>query len=186
MRITCGPVADMRKVSEIEQGLLAGLGPLSLTYNADERHILVVNRFIKNYKDKSMMGLCFSARDYDLEGQSPLKLSPERLLLAVAARIHVTLKWPVRFIPMSDLAEVLENGDQDDWIGQCLVVPDFHVSGPRGFGIQPWLESNLLDLLRERVESNSPTVIYAEAPQKISEQVGYFIQDHYLKMPGEI
>ncbi|TCS64683.1 hypothetical protein [Varunaivibrio sulfuroxidans] len=182
VRISCGPVGGMRDKTEIERGLLAGLAQVPLSGNSDKSHRAIIKRFVQNFEDRSMMGLCFSAQDFDPEHQTPSKLCPERLLLALASRLHLKKKWNVRFMPMSDLSEVLENGNADDLIGHCLFIPDFHVSGPRGFGIPPWQVDDLLDLLRERIDYNNPTVIYAEAPWKLSKQIDHFINDYYLRM----
>lgn len=182
VRIICGPVGTMRKKSEIKQGLLVGMAQVPLSYNSDESHRVVIKQFVNNFKNKSMMGLRFNACDFDPEIINTQRQSPERLFLALAARLHLKGKWNVRVLTMSDLTKILEVGNTKELFGSCLFIPDFHVSGPRGFGLLPWLVNDLLELLRERISVHNPTVIYAEAPETLGEEIYHFIIHNYLKI----
>ena len=186
VRICCGPVGGMRHQKEIERGLLTSLGQVPLSYNSDKSHRKVIKHFLRHYENRSKMGLCFSAQDFAPERLHAPHQSPERLLLALASRLHLRKKWNVRFMTMSELSTVIEFGSSDELTGTCLIVPDFHVSGPRGFGIAPWFVNRLVDLLKKRISDDNPTVIYAEVPGNLSEKIDHIINCHYLKMPREV
>ena len=66
-----------------------------------------------------------------------------------------------------------------------LVIPDFHVDGPRGFGIQPWRVENLLDLLGARARQGLPTIIHAADPYGLGPEIGELIDRNFTVVTTE-
>ncbi len=66
-----------------------------------------------------------------------------------------------------------------------LVIPDFHVDGPTGFGILPWRLDGLLDLLRARASQGLPTVIHAADPYGLGPEIGEFIDRKFTLVTTE-
>jgi hypothetical protein len=79
----------------------------------------------------------------------------------------------------------LADEDLDRLRAGWLVIPDFHVDGPRGFGIQPWRVENLPDLLRNRASQGLPTIIHAADPYGLGPEIGDLIDRHFTVVSTE-
>ena len=79
----------------------------------------------------------------------------------------------------------LADEDLDRLRAGWLVIPDLHVDGPRGFGIQLWRRDDLLDLLRTRASQELPTIIHAADPYGLGPEIGEFIDRHFTVVTTE-
>ena len=87
-------------------------------------------------------------------------------------------------MPMAEVSEYLSpnNDDSGSWgplLTDWLVIPDFHVSGPKGYGLEPWLVEDLLTLLKRRMLERWPTIIFAVDPWALGNQIGALINHNY-------
>ncbi|MCH9052012.1 MAG: hypothetical protein IIA72_13170 [Proteobacteria bacterium] len=76
----------------------------------------------------------------------------------------------------------LDDEDEKSWgplRTEWLIIPDFHVSGPKGYGLEPWLVEDLGALLKWRMDERCPTVIFAVDPWALGEQIGALVNRHY-------
>lgn len=85
--------------------------------------------------------------------------------MAIAACL-ISYGQTVRFLPMAGVGQYLDENDEEEgsWgplRAPWLIVPDFHVRGPKGFGLEPWLLDDLIQLLKWRLSKHYPTIVYA-------------------------
>ena len=73
----------------------------------------------------------------------------------------------------------LADEDLDSLRAGWLVIPDFHVDGRKGFGIQLWRRDDLLDLLKTRAKQGLPTIIHATDPYGLGPEIGDLIDRHF-------
>ncbi len=104
--------------------------------------------------------------------------------MALTARLLLS-EGSARMVPMADVEGALADEDLDRLWTDWLVIPDFHVDGPRGFGIQPWLRDGLLDLLKTRVMQRNPTIIHATDPYGLGPEIGEFIDRKFTVVTTE-
>lgn len=180
VQICCGPMADVRDQSYEKRGILAGLGSVPMAFNSQPPILEKIEKFIGEYKTNSKCGVRFTPESFagssDLVGPN----SPERLFLSLASRLYLVRKFNVRLMAMSDVCERVESDYLEHLIGNFLFIPDFHVSGPKGYGTPPWVEEGLLELLQYRADNNHPTFIYAEDPWEICPELGLFIDENFV------
>ncbi len=100
-------------------------------------------------------------------------------LMAFTARMLSNGK-DARLVPMADLSEQLAWDDWGHLLTRVLVVPDFHVHGPKGFGIPPWRLAELRELLRVRMDKRLPTIISADDPWALDPEVGEIVDRHFM------
>lgn len=183
--VQAGPCGGLSHSPHHDCGVLLSLTRAPLAYNCSERERALLREFWKRYKAGLTLGLCYtgatSAEAQSVNWNTP----PEGRLMAITAYLLGNQK-NARLMTMSVVSDRLA-GDWTHLLTGVLVIPDFHVDGPRGFGIEPWRIEDLQKLLEIRRQKHFPTIIYADDPWALDPEIGAFINHHYtLVGPADV
>ncbi|MCH7553932.1 MAG: hypothetical protein IIC82_08050 [Chloroflexi bacterium] len=190
VRVKGGPFGDMSDSPHLDAGVIAGLVDHICSNISPPAGSLFIRKFNAILAGQ-FSGLCYS---YQAPGDTAWNIpseSPERALMAVTALL-LEQGYSARMMPMAEVSEYLspDDDDSDSWgplLTEWLVIPDFHVSGPKGYGLEPWLVKDLRTLLKRRMDERWPTIIFAFDPWALDDQIGALINRHYAFItPREI
>ena len=177
--VTAGPCRFQHATPYDGRGVLLSLvyAPPRCNYTAAEQ--AVFNSFIDRWRTGLSAGLCYTTSGCEESRAQTWPAPREVPLMAFTARM-LSNKNDARLVPMADLSEQLAWDDWGHLLTRVLVVPDFHVHGPKGFGIPPWRLEALRELLRVRMDRRLLTIISADDPWQLDPEVGEIVDRHFM------
>ena len=168
------------------RGVLLGLVQTPPRCNVNEREQALFNQFLQRFGADLSAGLCYTAARDDGARYDAWPAPPEVRLMAIAAHL-LSKPASAHLMPMADVSAQLARDHWGDLLARFLFVPDFHVEGPKGFGVEPWRVDELRDLLEMRLTRRLPTVLCADDPWALDPQIGEIINRQFMIVrPGDV
>ncbi len=161
-----------------ERGYVHGLMgvPPQANFNLEEWSQVV--GFLRH---PTMQGMCITGRPHFNPGE-PI----EGRLMALASWYSFQKRGgSVRVVPASELSEdLLEYQPDEDSLYQerLLIIPDLYCYGPTGFGLERSLRWKLRQLLEERGEEGRKTIVFAENPEELGQEIAVYLERRYSRL----
>ena len=169
-----GPFGGMRRSSHNGRGYISGFVHVPLRLNCTEQERVIVEEFVNGYRLGGGAGLCYHGGNM-LYSPAPI----EGRLMAIAARI-AKIDWKVRVVPVAEAAaDLLADNTEHLTDSSCLVIPDLHVHGAEGFGLDRLSRYLVLKMLRERLNNRLPTIVHVANPIELGQEFASFLEFNY-------